>query len=360
MGIRLRQSPSGKLLEGVSNGQVPVWNNTTREWDVGSPAGSSIVPLSNVLYVDGNSVAVGTPDGSIALPYLEIQDAIDAYLIDPGDAISVMVTGGFTYAALTLPESTTLQVTALGGPAVNIGNITIADTSTLVLEGLINAGDIDTGASSTVVLFGTRPFITVGAVTGGGSFSAFGAFNLSTITLPDGGIGLYGWSDVTAAVGALEANSVFANGVGCGGTVTATISAILLNSNVTGDLDTGAFDTDLFTLNKMRIANIVIGYTGSRTIYDAPTVIDEDFEFPIFAAPGVDSVTIAFPGAKVGDSFSAAPVDNGFPTDVVVGEPYCDTVDQVEIPIVCPTTSAGGPCGMTVTRWTTGPGATGP
>jgi hypothetical protein len=257
-----------------------------------------------------------------------------------------MVTGNFTYAALTIPESTTLQVTALGGPAVNIGNITLADTSTLVLEGLINAGDIDTGASSTVVLYGTRPFITVGAVTGDGSLNAFGSFNLSTITLPNGGIGLYGWSDVTAAVGAMSANSVFANGVGCSA-VTATIAAILLNCNVIGDLNTGAFDTDLYTLNKMRIANIVITYSGARTIYDAPTVIDETFTFPAFAVPGVDSVTIAFPDAKIGDSFSVAPIENGFPPDVLVGEPYCDTVNQVEIPIVCPTTSAGATAGST-------------
>ena len=43
MGIKLRQSPSGKALEGTVNGQVPVWNDTTKEWETGTvgPTGSA-------------------------------------------------------------------------------------------------------------------------------------------------------------------------------------------------------------------------------------------------------------------------------------------------------------------------------
>lgn len=36
MGIKLRQSTNGKELIGTASGQVPVWNNATQEWDVGS------------------------------------------------------------------------------------------------------------------------------------------------------------------------------------------------------------------------------------------------------------------------------------------------------------------------------------
>ncbi len=35
--MRLRQSPSGPFLEGTATGQVPVWNPTTRLWEIGFP-----------------------------------------------------------------------------------------------------------------------------------------------------------------------------------------------------------------------------------------------------------------------------------------------------------------------------------
>lgn len=43
MGIKLRESPSGKEISGTADGQTLVWNNTTKRWDVGAggPTGSS-------------------------------------------------------------------------------------------------------------------------------------------------------------------------------------------------------------------------------------------------------------------------------------------------------------------------------
>lgn len=58
MGIRLRESTSGKELVGTVDGQTLVWNNTTQRWDVGSAAGLSPVGLS------AENVAV-TDDGAL-------------------------------------------------------------------------------------------------------------------------------------------------------------------------------------------------------------------------------------------------------------------------------------------------------
>ncbi len=43
MGIRLRQAPSGKILEGTAPGQILVWNHTTKEWEPGVGGGGSTV-----------------------------------------------------------------------------------------------------------------------------------------------------------------------------------------------------------------------------------------------------------------------------------------------------------------------------
>jgi hypothetical protein len=40
MGIRIRQAPSGKVIEGTVTGQILIWNNVSREWDVAAaPSG---------------------------------------------------------------------------------------------------------------------------------------------------------------------------------------------------------------------------------------------------------------------------------------------------------------------------------
>jgi hypothetical protein len=35
MGIRIKESPSGREIVGTANGQILVWNDTTKRWDVG-------------------------------------------------------------------------------------------------------------------------------------------------------------------------------------------------------------------------------------------------------------------------------------------------------------------------------------
>jgi hypothetical protein len=74
----------------TTNFQIPnpadIPDNSFLQWDavagrfnaVPAPSGGSITPLATELFVDPGSTAVGTPDGSIGLPFLNLQDAVDA------------------------------------------------------------------------------------------------------------------------------------------------------------------------------------------------------------------------------------------------------------------------------------------
>ena len=55
-------------------------DGAAQDFIVQSPGGGAVTltPLSNTAWVDANSTAVGTPDGSIANPFLDVQDAINA------------------------------------------------------------------------------------------------------------------------------------------------------------------------------------------------------------------------------------------------------------------------------------------
>jgi hypothetical protein len=61
MGIRIKESPRGKEIVGTANGQILVWNDTTKRWDVGAAPGSSAPPLGTVLFpvIDPSNITVG-------------------------------------------------------------------------------------------------------------------------------------------------------------------------------------------------------------------------------------------------------------------------------------------------------------
>jgi len=64
MGIRIRQAPSGKAIEGTADGQILVWNDTTKEWDIGTiptpPAAGSFGQYLQFNLSDLSFMAPGT------------------------------------------------------------------------------------------------------------------------------------------------------------------------------------------------------------------------------------------------------------------------------------------------------------
>lgn len=109
--------------------------------------GGSVSPLSSVFWVDKFNTAVGTPDGSIALPFKLIQDAVDAapststILICPGNyaAEAVNMTGAKQLSFVGVAAPSALQSSNI--PTVqNIGAFNADATSVLQLENLECAG----------------------------------------------------------------------------------------------------------------------------------------------------------------------------------------------------------------------------
>lgn len=86
----IRRSPSGTFFEGTASGQIPVWNNTTKEWDVGA------VPvfrnLTAVSYVDNTAPAPTTPNGNIESPFVSMTTAAlanaKAYYVTVGNYLA--------------------------------------------------------------------------------------------------------------------------------------------------------------------------------------------------------------------------------------------------------------------------------
>jgi len=72
MGIRIRQAPSGKLIEGSVTGQILSWNNTTREWDVAAAPSAGGPPLGGSSEVDFDTGSFVAPAASRATSSLSV------------------------------------------------------------------------------------------------------------------------------------------------------------------------------------------------------------------------------------------------------------------------------------------------
>ncbi len=220
MGIKLRQGPSGKLLTGtaVAAGSmvIPVWNNTTQEWDsttVLIPTASTPTPLSNVFFVDkGTAVAPGDQNGSISAPFATITAAIAAIsalatprgtilvnaitndgdysaegplALTPTDIVIAPIAGYFfsgTYDAaaqgpilvdsITVPGGAFHVVTLFGVSCIGVGTITFAEDGFLYMGAACQSGAIVCTAP-TAGLFVAASDGTIGNISGCADLSTF-------------------------------------------------------------------------------------------------------------------------------------------------------------------------------------------
>ncbi len=337
------RSPSGDLFTGDSPGAgaagdvFPKWNPTLKAWEPATlpSSGGSIDPLSIVTYVDLGTVAP-TPDGSIAAPYADLQDAIDAR----GADTYRIVPGG--YGDLAVPAATAVQLSAMAaGGAVGTSVVTL-DTLDIDDNGSVCAAGISAGPT------------TLGT---GSELHAFGTFAFQTIT--GGSVSLYGDKTIRDAslgtTGNVNAAFLAAIGTSFSGNITSAGDCYLQNCSIdsSGKTITVAGDLyiDLLTLTSARAGGAIFAVTGDMIVVDAPTK-QVVFNVDASGAPAITQQVVAFAGALAGDTFAAAPVTNAPLSGVAIGSPYCVTDDQVVVPIIMFAGAASVSMSLQITRFT--------
>jgi hypothetical protein len=171
MGIRLRESPSGEVLEGGAAAPgfiwALVWNPTNDDWEavlIQDPATAG-APLSNTFFVDkGTAVAVPDQDGSINRPFATIGAALTAVAALAGSVGTILVnatTNDGDYSA-----EGPLVITPGTVAIAPIGNGYFRGTYDAAAQGpiLVDSVTVPGGAFHVVELFGVTA-IGVGTIT---------------------------------------------------------------------------------------------------------------------------------------------------------------------------------------------------
>lgn len=129
MGIKLKQSPSGKELVGTVNGQVPVWNNTTKLWEAGAGVPSN--PLVIGPGIAGTVVECSfAPGADLLMPafntliYVPVMTGDCAYRLlntsaQPGSTIGFF--GPFTGGLLTVRNAADVDLFGMLDPGGHWG-----------------------------------------------------------------------------------------------------------------------------------------------------------------------------------------------------------------------------------------------
>jgi len=122
---QLRLAPSGPIIVGDANGDVLIWNATTREWEPGpqSGGGGTVEPIQQVRYLDANSAAA-EPNGSIAAPWLDPADFF-SFILGPGGW--ALMLPAFDAGDFSIPDLAGVPVALIGvtSAASSIGSIPV-------------------------------------------------------------------------------------------------------------------------------------------------------------------------------------------------------------------------------------------
>lgn len=343
----LQRSPSGDVFSGDSPhagapGDVFArWNAHTREWEPATiPAGGSGAPLSAVWYVDANTLApLADQDGSIGLPYADLQDAVTAR----GTGTYLLVPGG--YGDLTVPNNISLSLVGLlasvnSGALAVVGAITAGGNVTLAIRD-VESTSISLGESS--VLFASGSFNT-GDISGGDSVALYGG---STIR-----------NNPLGSVANVSTGSLSAFGTAVNGNVATSGDCVFQNSGFSGSATVnvgGDFYVDLLTLNNFRAEAVVPSVTGTSNVLDAPSLNLTCNVDDVSGAPKITYTVLAFPGARPGDTFVTTPHTlSDALTNVAFGSPVCTVNDQISQPVIILAGAGAVSVDVTVTRFTVG------
>lgn len=340
----LQRSPSGDVFSGdnphagAPGDTFARWNPHTREWEPATiPSGGAGAPLSSVWYVDaGTLTPLGDQDGSIGMPYSDLQSAVTAR----GTGTYLLTPGGYGDLTVPLNESVSLVGLVAGGISGSlavVGNLTTDANVALAVRDL-EAGTVNLGEGS--VLFAASSF-SLGDVTGGDTVALWGT---STIR-----------NNPNNSVGNVTTNTF--TSLGCVvGSLDTTSDAVLQNSSfANGETVTvgGDLYVDLLTLNNLRSSAIVPTVTGTNHVLDAPTLdlvcnIDS-----VAGAPTVQFKTLSFPGARPGDTFAVAPRTAPL-NNIAFASPSCVTNDEIQQPVIILAGATPTSLNINVTRFTVG------
>lgn len=208
--------------------------------------GSDINPLSSEIYVDGGQSPV-SPNGSIASPFITIQDALDFIATQAqGSNWVVHITNGFYTENLTIPATYQISLSAIFF-AVLIGNIAWTDSSGgnpfLQLRNVDISGDI--------------------TISDGGQPTGFNLYILQNSSI-DSGLG--GKIDASAAITGTNVMQLINVG-------SASVDPVINAPAFTAYLQGCSIANSDATPSLLKSANFSGGnYYGSLTVTDVPAV----------------------------------------------------------------------------------------
>ena len=367
MGIRIRQAPSGQEIVGSVTGQILVWNDTTKRWDIGAAPGGGGSPIPRNYWV--SPLAIGsTQDGTPGNPYLTAQAAVDKLELDgvPGVLWCAAGTGYANLVVSTVDVCVIGYGTVLGPSRPFFGTITV--------NGGVRFTAVDIGCvtftspalqGNTLDFFGCtmlacnladctircfKSHVTLNVI--GGSVDTVTVECLDSAV---GGIGSFGDRALSAKV---------TNCIGIAGdinVIAATLSAVdselgnltindleLINTTVSGIATVNTtLVTDSYSLTSLRASGLAHSIFGALTITDQPLATGLVFAVGALAASFAD-VTVALPGCKPGDTFKVTTTVRL--ADVGIVDAFCDLADVLTLRFFG--TTAGGNVTCNVNRQT--------
>jgi hypothetical protein len=302
------------------------WDQAAEDWVPAKVGGAgTIQPLSTVFYVDSGSTATA-PDGSIAAPYLDVQDAIDERCTDPSTEVTLLlVPRSAAYGDIEVPASIPVVLRGLTGPAgarASIGDALLGDSASLILND-VSAGDI-TGPDghANVYLAGAGLVLSIGGGIVGCIARGLARPSPSAPSLYIGSI------DVETA----NLSNVDVADVEVSDSVWAEHTDILTSLTTTG---TAGVETDLYSLQQMRAAGttLTLAVGSTFSVIDAPTIVTAANVDDVTGAPFVTNLPITWTGCRPGDNFALAVMTNATGgTGIAFGAVRCVTNDAIEIP----------------------------
>lgn len=343
MSIRIRQAPSGKLLEGTINGQVPVWNNTTKSWDVGTPSGGSVAPLTRDFYSDPGKVG-STEDGSIANPFLTAAAGVAAIAALPPGVKGALLLADADYSSEDLVISSRMSLRSIGESrgSVFFNSITVNGGSLVTFYNICTAGL--TVENVIVEVYGSENLGVCSLLSSGGGSGILRLYdcNATAVIFSDSNQGLILedctiQNGVTGSPNPAASGSVLAVNSTCGTDLqSSTIECfnVTCNSLVAQGAATirqgralliaviGALTTDSATLSYARLNGGFIS-AGSLIVSDRLLRKTVSFTVPALTASFAD-VTAAVAGCVAGDNFVVASLASNRLANVGIVDAFCD------------------------------------
>lgn len=262
----LRSGGSGPVFDGDAGDVLTLQSNGEAKF---SPGGSAIVPLSLEFWVDQQR-AGSTQDGSIANPFLTIQNGLDAIEAGGAGTGSLLVADGdYSAEALTTPLTVAIiatglpiHVASLGADLERVGGVrlvnVIVDGPTFIIGGARETsvdggglfGDVDmTGEPWLVGVNATFGDITCIDVLG---FLTFRGCSITSIGGAEGGFHADTVELWDSTVNAVEGEHVFAHMSTIEGELVAHTALLEQTTCKAGGTIANTLTADTFSLKQLR------------------------------------------------------------------------------------------------------------